>query len=298
MGIIAIARYTVTANPNLADPASGVVVITIPHPVETNHNGGQLAFDPDGYLYAGTGDGGSGGDPPNNAQTMSVLLGKILRIDVEGAGCVQSPAKPQNYCIPADNPFVFAGGSTRAEIWALGLRNPWRFSFDRLTDDLYIGDVGQGEVEEINFQLAASSGGENYGWKILEGNQCYSPSSGCIPPANYVPPVAAYIQGTNNSNGCAVTGGYVFRGPNVYLNMQGVYFYADYCKGKIYGLKYDAGWQTQLLITAPFMISTFGEGDNGMIYVADITNGAVYLLQGELDLSALPFRNFIPLAAR
>jgi len=292
-GNIVIARYSVSANPNLADPNSGVVVLTIPHPINANHNGGQLAFGPDGYLYAGPGDGGGGGDQPNNAQTMTVLLGKILRIDVEGAGCVQDPPAVQNYCIPADNPFV-SSGTARHEIWALGMRNPWRFSFDRLTGDLYIGDVGQNIEEEIDFQPASSAGGENYGWHILEGNLCYNPSPDCIQPANYAPPVATYDHGVNDANGCAVTGGSVYRGPDIFLNMQGVYFYADYCKGKIYGLKNDGGWQTQLLTTAPFAISTFGEDDNGMIYVGDLTHGAIYQLQAEIDYAALPFRAYLP----
>ena len=293
LGNIVIARYTVSADPNLADASSGVVVLTVDHPTNTNHNGGQLAFGPDGYLYAGPGDGGGGGDALNNAQNPDKLLGKILRLDVEGAGCVQDPPAVQNYCIPADNPFA-SSGTTRHEIWALGMRNPWRFSFDRLTGDLYIGDVGQDAQEEIDFQPAASTGGENYGWHIREGNLCYNPPSGCINPANYVPPVATYDHGTNDANGCAVTGGYAYRGPNVFLNMQGVYFYADYCKGKIYGLKNDAGWQTQLLTTAPFAVSTFGEDDDGRIYVGDLSNGAIYLLQAEIDYAALPYRAYLP----
>ena len=297
-GNIVIARYTVTANPNVADPNSGVIILTVNHPTNANHNGGQLAFGPDGYLYAGTGDGGGGGDIPNNSQNMNILLGKILRIDVEGAGCVVSTPKTPNYCIPSTNPFV-SNMTVMHEIWALGVRNPWRFSFDRLTGDLYIGDVGQNIEEEIDYQTAASAGGQNYGWHILEGNLCYNPSSGCVAPSAYSAPVATYdhlVSGVNN--GCAVTGGYVYRGPNIYLNMQSVYFYADYCLGKIYGLKFDGNWQTQLLTTAPFAISTFGEDDYGKIYVADITNGAVYLLQGQIDLSALPYRNYFPKIAR
>ena len=292
-GNIVIARYSVSANPNQADPNSGVVVLTIDHPTNSNHNGGQLAFGPDGYLYAGPGDGGGGGDIPNNAQNMNILLGKILRIDVEGAGCVQDSPKSPNYCIPPNNPFV-STMNARHEIWALGVRNPWRFSFDRLTGDLYIGDVGQNIEEEIDFQTVASTGGENYGWHILEGNLCYNPSTGCVPPANYVPPVTTYT----HSVGCAVTGGYVYRGSNIFLNMQGVYFYADYCQGKIFGLINDGGWQTTLLTTAPFMISTFGQDDNGNLYVADLTNGAVYQLQAEIDYAALPFHSYLPRTSR
>jgi glucose/arabinose dehydrogenase len=292
-GDIVIARYNVSANPNLANANSAVIVLTIPHSTYSNHNGGQLAFGPDGYLYAGIGDGGSGGDPDNHGQSLNTLLGKVLRIDVEGNNCVQNPPKPQNYCIPGSNPFISTAGA-RPEIWAFGLRNPWRFSFDRLTGDLYIGDVGQDAQEEIDFQPAASTGGENYGWKIREGNLCYSPSVGCTNPPQYVPPVAVYDHGANDANGCSVTGGSVYRGPNIFMNMQGVYFYADFCKGKIYGLKNDAGWQTQLLLTAPFTISSFGTDEFGMIYVADYSTGAIYQLQAVIDQSALPFRKYFP----
>ncbi len=292
-GDIVIARYNTSANRDLADPNSGVIVLTIGHPSFSNHNGGQLAIGPDGYLYAGVGDGGSGGDPNNHGQSLNTLLAKILRIDVEGAGCVQSPPKAQNYCVPASNPFTGVAGA-RPEIWAYGLRNPWRFSFDRQTGDLYIGDVGQDTEEEVDFQPANSTGGVNYGWRILEGNLCYNPASGCSAPAGYSGPVATYDHGTNDSNGCAVTGGYVYRGPNIYLDMQGVYFYADYCLGKLYGLKNAGGWQTQLLITAPFSISTFGEDESGYIYVGDYSNGAIYQLQATLDQAALPFHSYFP----
>ena len=296
-GDIVLARYNAFADRTQADPASGVLLLTIPHPVNNNHNGGQLAFGPDGYLYSGHGDGGSGGDPPNNAQNPDILLGKILRLDVEGTGCVQNPPKPQNYCIPPGNPFVGISGK-RAEIWAFGLRNPWRFSFDRQTGDLYIGDVGQNVEEEIDFQASGSAGGTNYGWKIREGDLCYSPATGCISPAGYVGPVATYDHGASDSNGCSVNGGYVYRGPNIFLNMQGVYFYADYCLGKIYGLKNEGGWQTTLLKTAPFLISTFGEDEQGYIYLGDYTHGAVYLLQGALDPAALPQRSYLGMVQR
>ena len=296
-GTIVIARYNVSANHSLADPASGVIVLTIDHPLYDNHNGGQLAFGPDGFLYAGVGDGGSGGDPNNHGQSFSVLLAKILRIDVEGSGCVQNPAKAQNYCIPTSNPYVSTSGD-KPEIWALGLRNPWKFSFDRLTGDLYIGDVGQNIEEEIDFQPAASTGGENYGWKILEGNLCYSPATGCVDPPRYSAPVTVYDHMASNSNGCAVIGGYVYRGPNIFLDMQGVYFYADYCQGKIYGLENSAGWQTNLLTTAPFFISAFGEDESGFIYVADFTDGAIYQLQGAIDPAALPLHTYFPIMTR
>jgi glucose/arabinose dehydrogenase len=293
-GDIVIARYNTSADRNLADPASGMVVLTIAHPTFANHNGGQLAFGPDGFLYAGVGDGGSGGDPNNHGQSLNTLLAKILRLNVEGSGCVQNPPKAQNYCIPPNNPFVGVNGA-QPEIWALGLRNPWRFSFDRQTGDLYIGDVGQALVEEIDFQATGSPGGQNYGWNILEGNQCYSPPSGCVAPPGYVAPITTYNHGTNNVNGCAIMGGDVYRGPDIFRDMHGVYFYADYCLGKIYGLKNNGGWQSQLLKTAPFSISTFGEDENGFIYVADYAGGAIYQLQGVVNFAALPFRKYFPL---
>jgi glucose/arabinose dehydrogenase len=290
-GDIVIARYNTSPNRNLADANSGVIVLTIPHSSNTNHNGGQLAFGPDGFLYAGVGDGGGGGDPNNHSQSLNTLLGKLLRIDVEGPGCVQNPPKAQNYCIPGSNPFVSTPGA-RGEIWAYGLRNPWRFSFDRLTGALYIGDVGQGIEEEVDFQAAGAAGGQNYGWNILEGNLCYPSSASCSPPANYIGPVTTYDHSA--VSGCAVTGGYAYGGPAIYMNMQGVYFYADYCAGKIFGLVDSGGWQTQLLTTVPFTISTFGEDESGYLYVADYSHGAVYLIQGVFDPSTLPLRTFIP----
>ncbi|HVN53828.1 MAG TPA: PQQ-dependent sugar dehydrogenase [Anaerolineaceae bacterium] len=291
-GDIVVARYNVSANRNLADASSEVVVLTIDHSTFDNHNGGQLSFGPDGYLYLGVGDGGSGGDPDNHGQSLNTLLGKILRIDVEKAGCVQNPPKAQNYCIPPTNP------SNGSAVWAYGLRNPWRFSFDRLTNDLYIGDVGQDREEEIDFQPASSGGGENYGWRILEGTLCYNPMSGCMPPPAYHAPVAVYDHGVNDANGCAVTGGYVYRGPNIFLDMQGVYFYADYCLGKIFGLKNSVGWQTQLLLNAPFSISSFGEDESGYLYLADYSNGAVYLIEAAIDQAALPNHFFLPMIQR
>jgi glucose/arabinose dehydrogenase len=167
-GDTVIARYSVSGNPNVADPNSANILLTITQPF-SNHNGGQLQFGPDGYLYIGMGDGGSGGDPQNNAQNLNTLLGKILRIDVDGGF---------PYVIPPDNPFRETHGA-RDEIWSLGLRNPWRFGFDRLTGDLYLADVGQERWEEVNFQPASSLGGENYGWRLMEGNHCFNPSTGC-----------------------------------------------------------------------------------------------------------------------
>ena len=179
-GDITIARYSVSADPDVADPASAQILLVVPHPTNSNHNGGQLYFGPvDGYLYAGTGDGGGGGDQPNNAQNTDILLGKMLRIDVNGTGAVPcGQSTPTPYAIPASNPFA-GSPSDCHEIWAYGMRNPWRFSFDRVTGDLLIGDVGQELYEEIDFQPAASAGGENYGWHKMEGFHCYNPSTNC-----------------------------------------------------------------------------------------------------------------------
>jgi len=213
-----------STNPDQADPNSRVTLLTIPK-LYTNHNGGTLAFGPDGYLYWSTGDGGSGGDPDNNAQNLSSLLGKILRLDVSAAS---------SYSIPVSNPFYTnPNPSVRKEIWAYGLRNPWRFSFDRLTGDMYIGDVGQSKQEEIDFQSANSNGGENYGWRVMEGSLCYNPSTGCSQSAKVLP-IAEY----NHILGCSITGGHVYRGSQ-YPQMNGYYFYGDFCSGLIYVLHND-----------------------------------------------------------
>jgi glucose/arabinose dehydrogenase len=257
-----IARYRLTSA-DVADPASEQILLTIPQPYP-NHNGGQLAFGPrDGYLYVGMGDGGSGGDPQNRAQNPAELLGKLLRLDVE------SGAAP--YAIPPTNPTV---GGRRSEIWALGLRNPWRFSFDRETGDLYVGDVGQGAWEEINFQPAASPGGENYGWRITEGTHCYNPATGCS-TAGITLPVAEYA---NAGGTCSVTGGYVYRG-DVYPRMRGTYLYGDFCSGQIWALARDgATWQTRQVLDSSQQISTFGEDEAGDLYLADYREGALYRL--------------------
>ena len=260
-GDTVIARYTRSAfDPNRADQSSARVLLRIDQPF-ANHNGGQLQFGPDGYLYIGMGDGGSGGDPNNRAQNLSDLLGKMLRIDVE--------ATP--YGIPPTNPFVGHAGA-RPEIWALGLRNPWRFSFDRFTGDLWIADVGQGQREEVDFQPASSIGGENYGWRLMEGTRCFNPSSNCN-PGNLVLPVIEY----DHDFGCSVTGGYVYRGTRS-PRLSGMYIYGDYCSRMIWGAKQNAAGalESQLLITSPGLISTFGEDVNGEVYVADHGGGQLY----------------------
>jgi glucose/arabinose dehydrogenase len=260
-GNIVIARYQVSSDPDRADPSSGTIVLTIPHPNFSNHNGGQLQFGRDGFLYAGVGDGGSGGDPPNNAQNRSVLLGKILRIDVSSLP----------YRVPPSNPF----GN---EIWAYGLRNPWRFSFDRITGDLIIGDVGQGSFEEVDFQPATSIGGENYGWRIMEGLHCFSPSSNCD-QTGLVRPVLEY---SHAGGACSITGGYRYRGAR-FPRMSGIYFYGDYCTGTIFGgtQQSDESWTSQTLLSTQLSISSFGEDQNGEIYVADL-GGTVYQITDTL----------------
>jgi len=260
-GATVVTRFRVSLNDaNAADPASEEVVLAIPQPF-ANHNGGQLAFGPDGYLYIGMGDGGSGGDPLGLAQNTDNVLGKLLRIDVE------SGAAP--YDVPPGNPFVGMAGY-RPEIWALGLRNPWRFSFDRLTGDLYIGDVGQGAFEEIDVQPAGSPGGQNYGWNIMEGANCFN-SSSCA-TAGLALPVATY----DHSQGCSVTGGVVYRGAALPV-LQGIYFYGDFCSGRIWGLrKNGAGWDNAVLLpsqNSPLNITTFGEDEEGNVYVANYANG-------------------------
>ncbi len=258
-----LSRFTIGADPDLADPSSEEILLTVAQPF-ANHNGGQLAFGPvDGFLYLGLGDGGSGGDPLNSGQDPSTLLGSLLRLDVEGA--------TSGYAIPADNPFV--GDPNGAdEVWAYGLRNPWRFSFDRLTGDLYLGDVGQADWEEIDLRLATQPAGANFGWNILEGNACYPPASLCTPPANYAAPVVSYDHGLGSS----VTGGYVYRGPGN-PDMQGLYFYGDFGSGCIWALFMDSsGMASRLIVDTAFNISTFGEDEAGRLYLADYATGTIY----------------------
>ncbi len=265
-GNTVVARYRLTNNPNIADPNSEQIILTVQQPY-ANHNGGQLAFGRDGYLYIGMGDGGGAGDPQNNAQNPASLLGKMLRIDVESGGTPTA-----FYSIPPTNPFIQTAGY-RPEIWALGLRNPWRFSFDRRTGDLYIADVGQSAYEEVNVQLASSPGGENYGWKIMEGAHCYN--SNTCNPTGLVLPVAEY----GRSQGCSITGGMVYRGWK-YRSMWGTYFYGDYCTGRIWGLKpKPTGWQSALLLDSPHNISSFGEDQVGNLYITDLVNGDIYLIK-------------------
>jgi glucose/arabinose dehydrogenase len=283
-----LARFQLTADADRADPASGVTLIYFNHPTNANHNGGQLAFGPDGYLYIGTGDGGGGGDPNHNAQNTASLLGKILRIDPEmekppnldrrlylpmSLRSGLEPIKPSTYRIPPTNPYINQPGYL-SEIWALGLRNPWKFSFDRQSGDLYIGDVGQNAIEEIDFQTAGSQGGENYGWNILEGSACYQPAQGCTPPSHYSPPVAEY-QHVNSL--CSITGGFVSRG-TIYTALQGIYLYGDFCTGTIFGLqRNNSAWQNQQLLDTTYHIASFGEDEAGELYLLDLAGGVYHI---------------------
>jgi glucose/arabinose dehydrogenase len=272
-----IARYRVGADPNLADPGSALVVATIPQD-SSNHNGGQLQFEPfpdagDGrtILYIGMGDGGGGNDPNQNAQDLDSLLGKMLRVDVDNL----NPAAPlPRYHIPADNPLG-------DEIWALGLRNPWRFSFDRLTGDLFIADVGQSAREEVDFQPAASAGEENYGWRQCEGtrvNFAAEAPDGCTDGGGLTPPILEYTHG----EGCSVTGGYIYRGVEFEPELGGTYFYADYCTGRLWGARSDGqgNWINEIVEDTglTFAITTFGESHDGELYLAT-TDGELFRIR-------------------
>jgi glucose/arabinose dehydrogenase len=251
-GDTVIARFQVSDDPNVVDPNSEVPLFGYDQPFP-NHNGGAMVFGPDGYLYIGSGDGGSQGDPNGNAQNTGTMLGKILRVDVDSA---------EPYAVPSDNPF----GN---EVWAYGLRNPWRLSFDRSTGDLYIGDVGQGNWEEIDFLPAGSPGGANFGWDHREGAHDYEGGG----PEGMIDPVAEY---SHPEGGCSVTGGYVYRGSLPEWN--GIYIYADYCTGLIWGLiQVDGGWQTQLLFDVDVTITSFGQDENGEVYLLS-DNGGVFRL--------------------
>jgi Glucose / Sorbosone dehydrogenase/Putative binding domain, N-terminal len=252
-GTLVIAEYHVSADANVASPTERVL-LTIPHPTNTNHNGGMLAFGPDGFLYIGVGDGGSANDPPNNAQNTDVLLGKILRIDIDppvGSGLP--------YVSPPDNPF-FGATTGRDEIFAFGFRNPWRFSFDRATGQQWVGDVGQGAREEVDTPIVK---GGNYGWRVFEGFACTNIDPGLCTPASYRFPIFDYAHAGGR---CSITGGYVYRGSQGALP-PGTYVYGDYCTGEI--LAWDGSTQSVLLDTA-MNISSFGEDQAGELYVVNL----------------------------
>jgi glucose/arabinose dehydrogenase len=259
-----VARYAVSAaDPDRADPSSAVVLLQIDQPFG-NHNGGQLQFGPDGYLYIGMGDGGNAGDPDNQAQNPDSLLGKMLRIDVDGG---------LPYAIPPDNPFRDTPG-VRPEIWALGLRNPWRFSFDRAAGDLFIGDVGQNAWEEVNHQPADSPGGENYGWRLMEGLHCFNPATNCD-PGTLTPPIIEY----SHTVGCSVTGGYRYRGMGN-PELEEAYVFGDLCTGMISAALPDAGgdWSVTPLLDTSLAITSFGESEAGELHVAGLAGGVFRLV--------------------
>ena len=261
-----ISRFSVsTSDPSIADPDSEFQILEVEQPY-INHNGGCLRFGPEGYLYIGLGDGGSAGDPENRSQNLQTLLGKMLRIDIDNT------EGSTNYAVPSNNPFV---GDPNAldEIWSYGLRNPWRFSFDSETDELWIGDVGQGSIEEID-RAAAGVSGQNYGWRCYEGNQEYN-TSGCPMEFDLTFPVAEYSHSGGN---CSITGGYVYRG-EIYENFLGIYFYADFCSGEIGTIdqsnnqinhgSYDGSWVS------------FGEDKNKELYIID-NFGSIYKIEGNI----------------
>ncbi len=268
-GNTVVARYQVQPeSPDTADAAAESIVLQIEQPA-SNHNGGMLAFGPDGYLYIGTGDGGAAFDRFGNGQNPDTLLGKMLRIDV-----TSDPSTP--YLIPPDNPWASAetdGPQVRDEIWAFGLRNPWRYSFDRLTGDLWIADVGQNRTEEIHFTPSGSPGGLNYGWPIQEGSACIEGDA--CDRSGLEQPILEY----DHSGHCSVTGGHVYRG-GAYPALQGVYFYGDYCSGAIWAAAPGDGngWQSALVMRSGLLLSSFGEDETGEVYLTDIAGGGVYRL--------------------
>ncbi len=265
-GDTVIARFLADAVDPDATPATlDRVLLTVTQPF-ANHNGGMLAFGPDGLLYIGLGDGGSGGDPDNRAQNLNDLLGKMLRIDVSHA------TPPLEYSIPPDNPFAVGGG--KPEIWSLGLRNPWRYSFDRQTGDFYIADVGQGSREEVNVSLASSGGGRglNYGWRLMEGTACFNPPMNCN-PGTLTLPVLDY---DHSGGACSVTGGYVYRGQAI-PNLRGTYFYADFCAGWVRSFRFQTGQVTEqtdwALLRPGGNITSFGEDAVGELYIMTSQGG-------------------------
>jgi glucose/arabinose dehydrogenase len=259
-----VVEYTM-GNGGIADPRSARRVLFIEQPF-ANHNGGNLVFGPDGYLYVGMGDGGSGGDPLGNGQNLQTLLGKMLRIDPR-------PADGRAYRIPQDNPFV-GRSDRRPEIWAFGLRNPWRYTFDRETGDLWIGDVGQSAREEIDFERAGSRGGRNYGWSLMEGSLIQSENL----PSGLVRPVFEYETGSDGT--CAVVGGYVYRGAAIPA-LQGAYLFSDNCAGQIRALRQTRGEVRQHRALGPEVsgLASFGEDQNGELYVLSLS-GEIYRIQG------------------
>jgi glucose/arabinose dehydrogenase len=259
-GDTVVSRFSATLEASHADPDSELVLLTIDQPF-SNHNGGALAFGPDGFLYIATGDGGSANDPFGNGQNLGTLLGKLLRIDIDAG---------DPYAIPPDNPF--SGGGSAPEIWVYGLRNPWRFSFDRLNGDLYIGDVGQNSWEEISFLPAEQARGNNLGWDLREGMHPFASQQ----TEGLIDPVAEYA---NNGQTCSVTGGISIRSAEL-PDWAGVYIYGDYCSGQVWGLVRDSGgsWISTVLFSTGLAISAFGEGADGSAYLVH-HGGAIFQLE-------------------
>lgn len=249
-----IARYRTSPDTGRVDSSAEKIIMEIGQPF-SNHNGGQVTFGPDGYLYVGLGDGGSGGDPRGHGQNLGTLLGTILRIDVSALD------ESGSYAVPPDNPFVEVQGA-RPEIWAYGLRNPWRFSFDRETGELWAGDVGQNKLEEIDIIKR----GANYGWNIMEGTSCFR-NAGCS-REGLEPPVAEY----GRDGGCSVTGGYVYRGSRL-PSLVGAYVYGDFCTGNIWALRYDGSQVTEQarIVDTDLQIASFAEGPDGEVYILSFT---------------------------
>lgn len=273
-----ISRFT-RNSATTADPDSEEVILSIPQPFN-NHNAGSLHFGPDGYLYVPFGDGGSGGDPGNRSQNPNTLLGKMLRIDVDNG---------LPYQIPPTNPFINSQ-DTLAEIWAFGFRNPWKFSFDMVSGDMYIADVGQNKWEEVSVEKANSKGGLNYGWRCYEGFEAFN-TGGCADESEYTPPVFVYLNDENKA-GCSITGGYVYRGSDPYLF--GKYIYGDFCTGKIWALYQDdcdSWFNEELMQISAQELSTFGQDNYGALYYAELGSGKVFKISAGCKLSAQVFVN-------
>ncbi|TMH88120.1 MAG: hypothetical protein E6H44_09780, partial [Betaproteobacteria bacterium] len=266
-GTIVVSEYLRSAaNADVADPTTERPLFTVTHPL-SNHNGGHIVFGPDGYLYIGIGDGGGGGDQNNNGQNLGVRLGKLLRIDVNAA---------PGFAVPPGNPFVGQAGAL-PEIWAYGLRNPWKFNFDRASGDLLIADVGQDLWEEVDFQPAGDPGGRNYGWRITEGNHCFNPPSGCN-LAGITLPIIEY--GHNfSSGGFAIVGGYVYRGRKSRA-LRGFYLYGDNVSNHMWAAAAAENWTPSALINGPGSISSFGEDEAGELYVASLNGGTIHAIDG------------------
>jgi glucose/arabinose dehydrogenase len=253
-----VSVFQVSANADIADGSSEQVILTADQPF-TNHNGGQIAFGPDGFLYLGLGDGGGSSDPEGRGQDLSELLGSILRVDVQSG---------TSYTVPPDNPFVGQQPTSRPEVWSYGLRNPWRFSFDRANGDLYIADVGQNNLEEVDVAPAASGGGKgvNYGWNIMEGNQCYG--GGQCDQTGLTSPTFEYT----HAEGCSIIGGYVYRGSAVPA-LQGLYFYGDFCQRWVHSFRYQDGTATEVTnwpaLRTTSSLTSFGEDAAGELYVLE-----------------------------